>query len=172
MCLSSAYIGFPFIHIFMFLFFPFFFFFFLFFFWGGGYQESPWWMGLLFVQIREVVSLSVFLSSFMHMFLLYHHASFNNRTFVLQDDPCLILTVQEDQFFVCLVDCSNLRLVRNWVKIIILMVRCLVCQLLYTGHLWIKYKTDNLKWFPFHYQTRIFLLYMLLHSKVLPSLIS
>jgi len=67
---------------------------------------------------------------------------------------------------------SNLRLVRNWVKIIILMVRCLVCQLLYTGHLWIKYKTDNLNWFPFHYQTRIFLLYMLLHSKVLPSLIS
>jgi len=56
-------------------------------------------MGLLFVQIREVVSLSVFLSSFMHMFLLYHHASFNNRTFFLQDDQCLISTVQEDQFF-------------------------------------------------------------------------
>lgn len=46
-----------------------------------------------------------------------------NRTLVLSYGQCGISNVQKDQSSVSLVDCVNLRLVRNWVWIIILLVR-------------------------------------------------
>lgn len=46
-----------------------------------------------------------------------------NRTLVLSYGQCGISNVQKHQSSVSLVDCVNLRLVRNWVWIIILLVR-------------------------------------------------